>query len=308
LVRFVSIPLGAILVWSLAVASCATSHRVSVVVHETPRADSSTLVWLSKEPAGQATYPVVLFLDGSGCASVVRVLPYAQGVIDIGFAVAAPEKRGVAVDDDGKSCSREFLDTNDCSQRLADAELLVSQLPSRFPRWNGKLIVIGGSEGAGIAPEVAARHRSETAALVLMGGGGWDQATELLALAKQNGEDAGALEAQFAAMERDPTPTRSWLGEANTYKRWASCLRGRPLDFLLQVDAPIYMVNGGRDDRVPVASAEAVVVAFREHGKTNLTYREWPGLNHRWIDADGKNHLHEVGAALIAWLQTVVPG
>ncbi len=285
--------------------ACAAHRNVTATVNETPRPDASHLVWLSKEPQGTSKFTLVLFLDGSGCASVVRLAPYLPVFIDAGFGVVVPEKRGVEPGDDGVACRSEFLRTNDRLTRVADADLVIAQLAGRFPRWNGKLIVMGGSEGASLAPEIATHHFGETVAVVLMGGGGWDQATELKVLAEKNREDAGSFETQFALMEANPTSAQSWLGESNTYRRWASYLRYRPLDYLIKVDAPIYVVHGTRDVATPIESPEAIATTFKELGKTNLTLREWQGLDHRWTDAQGKNHLHEVGGEMVEWMQEV---
>lgn len=286
---------------------CAAGRSFSARIHDDVRSDGATMQWLAKEPTGDGLFAVVLYLDGSGCSSVVHTMPALQALVDSGFGVAAPEKRGVRTGDGGDSCSREYLDTNDRAQRLADADLTVRHLRARFPRWDGRLVVMGASEGAALAPEVAVRHGEATAAVVLMAGGGWDQATELKALAVKAGESTEPLERQFESMEANPVSTLSWRGEDNTYRRWASYLRYRPLDFLVRVAAPVYVVHGARDDSTPIQSSEAIAEEYRRLGRDSLTFRSWPDLDHRWNAPDGTNHLIDVGGEVIGWLVVQVP-
>ncbi len=53
---------------------------------------------------------------------------------------------------------------------------------------------------------------------------------------------------------------------------------------------------------VPVASGRNVKKAFEQAGRTNLTYREYPNLDHRMTDADGEPRLDKVIAEAGEWL------
>jgi hypothetical protein len=54
---------------------------------------------------------------------------------------------------------------------------------------------------------------------------------------------------------------------------------------------------------VPVESARAVVKAFADAKKQNLTSREYPKLDHRWSDPDGRGHFEEVARELLEWVK-----
>ena len=293
------------------------SRTVRATINLVARSDASTLTYFLVQPGGGARYPLVLYLDGSSCRSVTESLQYFPTLVENGYGVVAPEKRGVQPDDNGKACSEDFLRTNDRRQRVADADLLLAVLPAKVPRWDGRLVVIGGSEGATIAPEVAVRHPA-TVAVILMAGGAMDQARELEILKRKEPRAATAgdpeieravaeMNAKFREIEADPSPAKSWLGPANTYRRWASYLRYRPLDFLAKLTCPIYMVHGARDTAAPVESAEAAVAEFARLGQRNLTYRRYEHFDHRWNDEAGKNHLLDVGIDLMTWLYRTVP-
>jgi pimeloyl-ACP methyl ester carboxylesterase len=276
-----------------------------VLVHE-PSPNGTPLAWIAIEPRAQS-YPVALYLTGSGCHSVIHAEPYLQALADAGYGVVAPEKRGIAIHADGSSdCTPEFLATNDRQQRIADTELVLSRVRARLSGWDGRLVVIGASEGGQIAPEIATRH-AEAAALIIIGSGGRDQATDMKDLAAKRGEDPKALDTTFAAIEADPVATKTWAGKDNTYKRWASYLRYRPMDSLVQLKVPIFVAQGGNDGSSPVESAVAIDEEFARLGKTNLKLRIFAGLGHNFADVQGRDHFREVGAEMLDWLREKVP-
>jgi dipeptidyl aminopeptidase/acylaminoacyl peptidase len=293
-----------------AVAGCMAHTRApvfaDVLVHE-PSSNGTPLAWIAIEPRAQS-YPVALYLTGSGCHSVIHSEPYLQALADAGYGVVAPEKRGIAIDADGYTqCTPEYLATNDRQQRIADTELVLSRVRARLSGLDGRLVVIGASEGGQIAPEIATRH-PETAALIIIGAGGRDQATDMKDLAAKRGDDPKALDATFAAIEADPVSTKTWAGKDNTYKRWASYLRYRPMDYLVKLRVPIFVAQGANDAMSPVESAMAIDEEFaRLDTNRDLKVRIFVGLGHTFADAQGRDHFREVGAELLDWLRDKVP-
>ncbi len=263
-----------------------------------------------------STYPLVLYLTGSSCQPAAHELPYLRPLVQSGYAVLAPEKRGVRPPDGGEPCSDEFLLTNDRHQRLADVGRVLTSASRLVARWNGGMIIIGASEGASIAPEIAERNPS-TAALALLGAGGWSQAEELKGIRekelRRQGKTAGevrddlsALNTKFDEIRRAPTAVTYWLGETNTYKRWASYLDYSPLEFLLKVTCPVFLAIGTEDASVPVESADAVFQEFQRLGKNSLHYKRYDGLDHRWVDRHGESQFKTVGADLVTWIHRVM--
>ena len=260
-------------------------------------------------------YPAVLYLDGSGCRSVVHLMQYFQALVQRGYAVVAPEKRGVAVADDGTACSREFLEHDTRPEREEAARTVASRLKEVLPGWNHEVVIIAASEGAAFAPAVA-QGVPELRGLALLGGGGWTQARALVAKEEARLSEAGATEqerlearsrirGQMDAILRQPRSPATWLG--HPYGRWASYLDYDPMPHLLAVKAPLFMANGANDRVVPIESARAVKQAFEAAKKPNLTSREYGGLDHRWFDADGRSHFVEVARDLLDWLRSVAP-
>ncbi|MEK7858141.1 MAG: hypothetical protein AAB320_03285 [Elusimicrobiota bacterium] len=258
-------------------------------------------------------FPLLLYLGGSGCQSEEGFMEYFAPFVGLGFGVVMSEKRGVKKDDSGKVCSKTYLKTNDRQQRIADAKLLLSQGKDLFPDWNGKLVVVGASEGGGLAPEVGLSYKG-TKAVISLAGGGWPQGQESKKLREKELVVSGAspekiqdeladLDRQFEEIRLDPTGSKSWSGKGNTYKRWASYLWYSPLDFLEKLRVPVYVAQGTTDVSVPVESSDAIRDRFKELGKKNLTYRRYKGLDHGWADAKGEHQTQKVIGDLLEWLR-----
>lgn len=284
------------------IAACGGAVQANVGIARSPEQGAIEYLWA--EPAGNAHYPIVLYLDGSDCRSVTNVVAYARPILELGMAIVLPEKRGVHVDDDGARCSQEFLQTNDRAQRIASTVTVVEHLRPRLSRWDGRIVVLGASEGGALAPAVALALPT-TVAVISLAGGGKSQFHELLELASSD-EERNAIWAKREEILGDPTPNKTWLGPSNTYKRWASWLDAAPLDDFLRVKVPIYVAHGHRDTSVPVASATEIQTEFRRVGKGNLDLRLYPSLDHNWRDQLGRSHAREVVADMTAWLATHV--
>ena len=282
------------------------------------RPDGSEIIHHLKTPEQPGDHPVVVYLDGSGCRTVMRVfMSNLDPLVATGAAVVAIEKRGVV--DAGTRCSDEFLRTNDRHQRLADTRQLLDALDAIDPLWDGRVFLIGASEGAQIAPQLAAEYPC-VAGLVLLGGGGLAQHREIELLAARHAEqgdaapkdldaDLTALREEFDAIQAEPDSTRTWRGRDNTYRRWASYLWYAPLDHLLQCEVPMLLVHGVFDESSPVESADVVAAEFAGHDKHNLTY--WRlDTNHGFVQPDGTDESGDVIRGVVRWLreQGLLPG
>lgn len=299
-------------------AGCATTKRsVSAEISEIAREDGSRITFVYAGPTErEGRHPAVLFLQGSSCTSVTTRLPYLQPFRAHGFAVLGYESRGVEPEDDGRRCSPEFLASNNRHQRLHDARAVLERARKLYPSWDGRLIVLGESEGAAIAPEVAAEAEG-TMALVLLAGGGRTQAEDLLLLERRRYEEAGAAPEEIEAavaqvvetfdrIRAAPTSAELWLGR--TYQWWNSYLWYAPLEHLMRVQAPIFLAHGTRDASVPVESSDAIAAAFAEAGKSGLTYMRYEGLDHGWRDPEGNPRLTTLWRDLHGWLCRQVEG
>lgn len=271
----------------VALSGCAAGVHANVGVVRGPDASSISYLWA--EPPGAGRYPLVLYLDGSGCRSVTNVVAFTRPLLDHQIAVLLPEKRGVRIDDDGSQCSDEYLRTNDREERVKSAVAVLHDAGPHLSRWDSRIAVVGASEGGTIAGAVA-RRLGNVVAVVSLAGGGWSQADELRALGTPD------VDAKAAEIRKSPTSSQVWLGSDNTYRRWASYLDYAPKDDFAALTVPILVVQGDRDESVPPASADAL------GGRPNVTVRHHASLNHAWRDRLGVSHARDVVADVTAWL------
>lgn len=210
------------------------------------------------------------------------------------------------------NCPADYLAKNTVDQRLHDI-LRVLQKLRREPWWDHELYVIGTSEGGLMAGEIAAFVPETRRCAILAYGGAltmaewWPQAAYDAVLKETGSPQAATAErdevlAAFAKARAQPHNTETFAGDTNTLAWWASIIDLRLLPALLDVESPLLLVHGSQDPYAPVEGARGVEMAFREAGKKNLTYVEYPGLDHAFADTSGHSSLEKVTVSALEWL------
>lgn len=254
------------------------------------RPDGSTLVGYYSPPYDATKpFPVGLIIHGSQCESIsVWHEDFRSLVIDFGAALITIEKQGIY--SPTEIDLYEYDMTNCLDHRLEDHLLLIQKLrEGLIPGWNGRIIMIGGSEGGRIAAALSAQTPEIKATVLFTSGGGLNSVEELqIAFTKylksrgesdeEIAETLMFLDHQISEMLTDPTPGKIFL--SYTYKWWASHLSRNVINDLINIDHPIFYAHGTHDTVVPIESAEKVVEIFQELGKTNMTYRRVEGYDH----------------------------
>lgn len=289
-----------------------------------PRADGSSIELLIDRPTSATRMPVLLAIDGSLCIPsktseyMARLSPEASGLGPYALLVVEkPEPAAPTKDRDGSysigpdfRCSDTFKRYYTLEQRVLDHLRALQFLRKHADWWDGQLFIWGFSDGAHIATRVGA-FTPETQGMVLGGlGGGTSMAHELEALMcaedKEPEKCRGRFKAQISEIRANPTPEKSWLGDANTYAAWASRLDAIEANFLKDVLFPVLVFHGSEDNSVPVASARALANQLAD-SEGPITYREVEGMGH----GIGSNLAPERGAQLqqefLVWLFQTSP-
>lgn len=249
------------------------------------RADGSRATAYISTPDDHASFPLVVYIDGSLEQSVnnnfsVLSLLFHQGHI----GVVAIEKRGITK---GQVHQKEFDAHDFYESRLHDYMQFIAEL--KLPHWNGQMIIIGSSEGGKIAPKLSLHFAHQTMGTILIGSGGGipfgeEIRYQIKELAKEYGikVDEKALDemidSQYHVMLSHPKSLEKFYDK--TYQWFASYLKYNVLEDLLQINTPILMIHGALDTHIPVQSADAVDFAFDQAGKGNLTYYRPDDLGH----------------------------
>jgi pimeloyl-ACP methyl ester carboxylesterase len=280
---------------------------LSVDVTYTNPVQKDVLAGTLTVPAGKGPFPAVLLITGSGPQDRDESLMGHKPFLVLSDYLT---RRGIAVlraDDRGIGKSTGNFATATTADFATDVEAGIAFLKTRAEVDPGRIGLIGHSEGAIIAPMVAARSK-DVAFLVMLAGSGvpGDQIiveqTRLLALA--SGAPADAAE-QAAAAERTlltlalkekASPTLAAdLRDSMAAMMPAAQIDGAvqqltspwllyfigydPAPALRQLRCPVLALSGSKDLQVPPAqNLPAIRAALAADPHTRIV--ELPGLNH----------------------------
>lgn len=185
--------------------------------------------------------------------------------------------------------------------RAEAASFVIDQAIKRLPVEKSKIVVIGHSQGGQVAPKVAVMNKKVTH-VVLLNSNSLNHLYDfvlqerLLAFKGEQSFDKtqqniDSLFADYKRIFSDPeNKTKMWYDE--TYFRWASFSDETPLENMLKLNIPIYVIAGGKDLWSSfIMNTDYVEIEFLRHRKTNLTYKVYPNANHFLqdeIDENGK--------------------
>ncbi len=267
---------------------------------------------LTVPAGGRGPFPAALLIHGSGPVDRDENAPglktdifrqLAEALAASGIASFRFDKRGVG-ESDGNAASASRADL------LDDVRAALDALRAQPEVDGGRIVLIGHSEGAYLAPIVAAEDPA-IAGLVLLAGAArslaeitrW-QVETLLRLQGASDEQVSAAlaqEDQYLAFVKGSEGEWSdysyeklkqampWLTEQAASALVATPLslswlrehyRDDPRVWLRQVSAPVLVINGEKDLQIPSSEANGIQVALAEGKNPEVTIRVLDDLNH----------------------------
>lgn len=214
--------------------------------------------------------------------------------------------------------SKEFTDKFSLEWRAETASLIIDKALKLLPVETSKIIVLGHSQGGQVAPKVAVLNKKVTHCVML----NCNTLNHLYdfvlqeRLAAQKGEisfeesqkNIDSLYEDYKKFFAEPNSrTKYFYNE--TYYRWASFSVETPLENMLKLKIPIYLVAGGKDIFGSMTmNTDYAEIEFLRYKKTNLTYKVYPNANHFLQDEiieNGKtkliNRKPEIFTNIIEW-------
>jgi dipeptidyl aminopeptidase/acylaminoacyl peptidase len=254
---------------------------VEPTLHRLESFDGESVPFFLFEPAGEEPAPVVVEIHGGPEAQRTPMwIPLVQYLVGEGYAVAQPNVRGST----GYGKRYEHLD--DVHKRLDSVRDLVA-LQERLaadPRFSGETVLYGGSYGGYMTLAGLAFHPERWA-----GGIAVVPVSSFVTFLENTSAYRRAFrEREYGSLERD----RDFLREVS------------PLTHVDRIVAPLFIVHGANDPRVPLSEAQQIHAALTARGVPCelLVYEdEGHGLNKL------KNRLDAYPRAM-AWLQRVLAG
>lgn len=270
--------------------------------------------------------PVLVFLPGSVCIPTMDIVDMGEHVAlsttspvmdaslqaSLGVHIALLERRNLVSMQQkipaAKSDASIRLAEEPCTarhggvtleQRVEDAFAQLDLL--RQQPWAGPLLLVGTSEGADVVAAIAADRRNPALAVLLIGGAGTSQFFDFVHQQRQAGSADGVRKI-FDDLDgflsgRAPSP---YLGyDAARWKSFA--IDSSPLEHLLQSDIPVFIAHGERDESVPIASADVMVVELmRKQPQRAICYWSVAGADHG-LQQQERSRYDEVIGAFVRW-------
>ena len=282
------------------------------------RFDGSEIRYYLDRRGSTKTQPILMLIQGSDCNSVVNnpripliaeVMPSAAVLLVEKYAITPdlPFNREIARAD----CPATYRQNNVPEQRVMDYARVIAELrTSASSWWNREIIIVGGSEGAEIALEVAA-ITPEANRLIVFGFGSRHFEDDVLQSIRHDMEKAGlddsAMQQQvanfqdiFKAALSDRSSNEIVSGFSHAY--WASMLSMDQLAMFRAIHAPVLAIQGTEDHNVSTEGARALMSQLHALGSSNVEYREYPGLDHAFTDREGATHWDRVIHDMSIWL------
>lgn len=266
------------------------------------RADGSHIHYTLDRPTGPIAGLLVLS-QGSGCVPGVK----SQGLATVraafpAYATLIVEKAGIAPDmpiEHGYTdCPQDFRDRYTVSQRIDDYLAVIAALGPQ----PGRFVLFGGSEG-GLAVAILASRLKPDATILLSSASASTFGDMVKSTVPPEGH--ATIDAGFAAARANPDSSELFAGQ--TYRFWADILDHRSLDYITSTDTPFLLIQGGLDTSAPLAEARATADTFAAASRCNLTYWEFPALDHGMVDPKGTSHLAQVAAMAATWAESPIP-
>ncbi|GAA6143207.1 hypothetical protein NBRC116584_30250 [Hydrogenophaga sp. 5NK40-0174] len=241
----------------------------------------------------------LMFYGGSGCPSWKAVMPgYVDG-LGVNARVLVLNKRHVGDTSTGMfGCGDAFHAANNPQQWVADYTAFIDAQLAAAPSRPKRLVLVGVSEGALPAVQIAARHAAVTH-LVIIGDGAFTM-RQSLSILKERGAFPFDPSQAWREIQTDPSSLeQTWMG--NPYRWWTDVMDLDPLPDMLALKVPVLVGMGEADQSVPVESVRHWQATYAAAGKTNLQVRVYKGADHR-LNAKGANCRSDFLAAVGQWL------
>ena len=269
-------------------------------------------VFLGREPwrlSGTLTRPAsgdphagVVLVHGSGPndrdETIGASRPFkdlAWGLASRGIAVLRYEKRTYAYQGDPAFQSGVFTADDEV---VADAVAAVKALSQEANIDSGSLFLLGHSLGGMLAPKIVSQAPSLKGAIIMAGNvRPLDELfiDQLNYLAMQDGYvdnverkqivGAKALFDSISELNRSPERIFDFFGNKTSAGYWMYLNRYNPAVAAKKLHHPLLILQGERDYQVTMTDFNLWQKALG--GKTNVTLRSYPNLNHLFISGNG---------------------
>ena len=253
-------------------------------------------------PKGTGPFAAVVLVQGSGPSDRDETIgpnkPFrdiAWGLASAGIAVLRYDKRTFVY---GAQMAAEKTIT--VRQETTDDAIAAVALLRRTPKVDpARVFLVGHSLGAYLAPRIASEAPDQLAGIAMLEAPTTPMAQLILVqsryLASLQGSPSPQAQQQLATLETQvtlaqsaglsPSTPASELPLNTPASYWLDLQAYRPVPVAAALRMPMFFSQGGRDYQVPPSELQPWQAALS--GRTNVTFRTYPAMNHLLIDGSG---------------------
>ncbi|MBK6571354.1 MAG: hypothetical protein KA251_06365 [Saprospiraceae bacterium] len=305
--------------------------------HSLVTKDLGTVNYYVSTPKSSQKKPLLLYVDGSGPMPLFQLVekgtastvPFDYRKLSEYYHIVLISKPGVPFADSVKRDPEhgypiypepaEYTRRLSLDWRVEAAQAVLKKVIKDYPVDQSKVAVMGISEGFQVGAKLAAKCKKITHCVLLVGNG----LSQFYDFIIQNRTDAAcgiiaeeeaqknidSLKLIFEDIYKNAAATdREWFG--HTYLRWSSFCKNQPVEDIISLNIPVYLVAASKDRNTSVLSYDYIQIEALRKEKKNITFKVYP-YDHSFSewkkDAEGKsvfvsNHMNEVIDESLRWL------
>ncbi len=274
---------------------------------------------------------ILLYIQGSSAISLYQVkkekgsivigttVPFDLATIPDHFLFVVISRKGFPFStelDKPFPIPESFFENQTLEYRANQANLVINDLHKTYNKQLDKIIVLGHSEGSDVVAKLGTINKRVTH-FGYWSGGGNTQFIDFVTFIRKDVEKGTLTEAQAKIkidslfndlrdiMSHPNATDKFWQGDDNSYKRW-SHFSDPPIENLLQINKPLFVAIGTKDQAVALESAYLIPIEFIRNKKDNLTFKAYPNLDHGFEmeleNGEFEDHWNDVFQDFLNWV------
>ena len=251
--------------------------------------------------------------------SMVSTVPFDLKTIPDEYAFVLISKRGIpfcAALNEKIKVPKVYYENEGLTDRAERISKVIDHLlTDSLIKKTKKLVVLGHSEGSDVVAKLGTINKNITHIGYWSGGGNTQFYDFTMFIRKdvisgkiteeQGIEKMDSLLIKFKEIIDNPNSIEDFW-EDNTFRRWNK-FSEPPIENLLQIDIPLFVAIGTKDQAVPIESAYLIPIESIRHKKDNLNFKVYPELDHGFEkeleNGEFEDHWDDVFKDFMNWVK-----
>jgi esterase/lipase len=278
--------------------------------------DSNVNVHVSYNETSDS-FPLVLFLHGSGCGTLEHIHPSSRKYME-GSAAAI-----LTIDKPGAytgikqilslvHCSDAYFKHNTPKSRAASVTQALFSLKKEKLNWNGDVVIVSAHEGA-IAAALVAKEFPVKGIVILGTGEGFSEASAFkdvsncLKEKKTNcNQFQNSAQMLDAAINENTNEKINYRGISGHGKWWNQMLSYNLATLLKDYSGSVLVLHAKKDTTINYESAQKLASFLKTEKKSTVEIKIYDDLDGGFIDSNDKSQKHEIQLDIAKWVKSTL--